>query len=105
VTIIISGVLGGALAWLALYFLAPVAADPPYPPDEISAFVRGCLEHRGLVPLAALPGIACGAMLLRSPRRSIVLVVLGSLAVIAPFAIVFICFLGVIAPMYVYRPI
>lgn len=103
VAIIIAALLSAFFSWLALHFLAPIAADPPYPAAEIPAFVRGCVEHRGLVPLLALPALLCGALLVRAGRRSIALLVLGSLALAVPFVVVIACFLAIVGPMYSYR--
>lgn len=95
----------GLLAWVVLWLLAPLASDPPYPPEEIPASVRWCVEHRLVMPLLAAPAFALGLVLLRAPRRTMLLVVASTLAMMIPFAVAIYCFFRLVAPMYVYRPL
>lgn len=105
VTIVIGALLCGFLSWLALHFLAGIAADPPYPADEIPGFVRATVARRGLVPLLALPAVVCGVLLWRTRRRSVLLLLAATLSLLAPFALTITCFVLLIAPMYEYREI
>jgi hypothetical protein len=100
-----AAIVGGGLAWLALVLMAPIAADPPYPADEIPAFARAFLASRHVVPLLAVPALVCAALLWRAPRRSIALVLLGSLSLLLPFGVTIACFMALVAPMYTYRPL
>ncbi len=95
----------GLLGWLALSLLAGLVVDPPYPPDEVPAFVAWCVTVRVAVPVLALPALLCGALLLRRPRRPWLLSVFGSLSLLIPAAVVMYCFVMVVAPMYRYRPL
>ncbi len=95
----------GLLGWLALSLLAGLAADPPYPPNEIPALVARCVAFRAAVPVLALPALLCGAILLRRPRRPWLLSVFGSLSLLIPVVVVLYCFVMLVAPMYRYRPL
>ena len=94
----------GLLGGLVLTVLAPLTADPPYPPSEIPAFVRWCVEHSLVIPLLAVPAFALGLVLLRAPRRTVLLVVVSTLTMLLPFGVAVYCFVRLIAPMYQLWP-
>jgi hypothetical protein len=100
-----AAVLLGLLSWVALTLLAKLVRDPPYDPSLVPDLVRACVRARAAIPLAALPALACGLAATRAGKRTLLLVVLGVLLLLVPFAITLYCFIALIAPMYQYHPI
>jgi hypothetical protein len=94
----------GGLGWLILRLVAPIAADPPYPPEEIPAFARGMVEMPALMPLLSLPALVCGVVMLkRKMKRGWIPALVGSTLLLVPFLIALMTFVLLIAPMYTYR--
>ena len=94
-----------ALSILALSFLAPLAADHPIEEAEIPALVISLVSHRTWLVLLALPGLICGAVLLRTGRRPVLLLLIGTACLLLPFAAVMYCFIMLIAPLYQIHPL
>jgi len=105
VSMIFAALVGGALLWLPLHFLADIVADPPYPRSEIPPLVVMCVAYRASVPLLAIPTLICGILLVRARRRSWLLLIVGMLGMLVPLALVLYCFVGIIGPMYEMHPI
>lgn len=107
--LVISAPLVALMTGVALWLLARIASDPPYPADEIPAAARAIVAWRLAVPWLALPALVCAVVLLRRRRgghgATWTLVLVGSLCLIPPVAIVLYVFIALLAPMYSYRPI
>jgi hypothetical protein len=89
-----------ALCWLPLHLLSDLVADPPYPKTEIPGHVRAAVEHRALVPLLALPALACGIALLRESAPKRTLITAGTAALVVPVVVTLYCVVRLVAPLY-----
>jgi hypothetical protein len=99
--LIIGSLACGAMSWVVLHFLAKLAADQDI---EVPGLALALIENRVFVPLIALPAFLCGIIVVgMRGRRSLGLVLIGTLFLLAPLALSLYCFLALIAPMYQYK--
>lgn len=107
----------GGLGWLVLNILANDLRRAPDHAPRIAAFSRWMIEHRAFVPLAMLPAIVAGVLMLamrsksaqppsmRRRARPWIVLALGTLWLVLVFALVLVAFVQFMAPLYQYQDI
>ena len=106
--IIISSLSVGLLAWLVLSIIAENLRKNPDVIKGLPGLVNQCIAHRALVPLAALPALACGVMLLpkdRSRPTGWLLILAATAWLFGLFGLILYCFVSFLAPLYQYQPL
>ena len=93
-------ILSAVLVWLILEASQPIAHNPPYNPNRIPEAVHWVIAYRRYTPLLSLPAFLIGLIVLRTGRRGLLMMLLGVLALLLPFAVVVWCFIALVAPMY-----
>ena len=102
---IVAGACLGFFCWLIPMLLHKIVAHDAVDPTNLPAAARGVLEHRGLMPLLALPAIVFGVVALtRAPWR-LLWAILGLLFVLLPAVLLIYTFLTSIGLLYTYQPL
>ncbi len=94
----------GVLSLVALRLFVPLVEKAPNP-EQIPPHVLWCIEHSLAIPLTAIPALFLGVMLMKSKRRTVVLVLLGTALMFLPLALTLYCFIRLIAPLYTVQPL
>ena len=94
------------LAMIACVGLQPVLKGIATAQDvKVEGMARTYLEMPWIGVLLGIPALASCVPLIRGSRQPILWMTVASILLILPFAYLLIGFLGVIGPMYEYRPL
>ena len=73
--------------------------------EEVNGYARAFLDKPWIGVLLGLPALAVCVPLLKGSRRPILWMTLGTILALLPVIFIFLGFLGVLAPLYEYRPL
>lgn len=68
--------------------------------NDLPAMAKWCMDYRSLLPLLALPTLACGIILIVNPKRKWLMNILGSISMLLPLAAILYCFIAAASQLY-----
>lgn len=105
----------GGLGWLVLRILDNDLRRTPEHAENIAAFARWMIDHRGVVPLLTLPAAIAAIWLISVRGKAVrpahsraspwIILALATLWLLLVFAVVLVVFVQFMAPLYEYHEI
>ena len=100
-----------AMVLLGGYVLSKIAEQSQRNPElikDLPGVVTWLVDHRSLLIIAVIPACICGVMAMPkgvSATRGWTLIILATLWLIVLFAMIVICFVSFLTPLYQYQPL
>ena len=105
VYLIVAGIALAGLSWLLPHLLAKLAVSGTIDEAEIPSLGRLVIDHRGWLPLLAVPAVISGLLLTAGARLRWVWHTLGVMSLLIPAALLIYTAVVWIGSLYVYRPL
>ncbi len=105
VYLILAGTALAGLSWLLPHLLAKLQVSEAIDQPEIPLLGRLVIDHRGLLPLLAVPVVIFGLLLTAGARLRWVWHTLGVMSLLIPAALLIYTAVVWIGSFYVYRPL
>ncbi len=93
------------LSWLLPHLLAKLQVSGAIDQAEIPTLGRLVIDHRGWLPLLAVPAVIFGVLLTAGARHRWVWLILGVMSLGIPAALLIYAAVVWIGSLYVYRPL
>ncbi len=105
VYLIVAGIALAGLSWLLPHLLAKLAVSGAIDEAEIPSLGRLLIDHRGWLPLLAVPVVIFGLLLTAGARLRWVWHIVGVMSLGIPAALLIYAAVVWIGSLYVYRPL